>query len=86
MATVLKIKQVKSIINSLNDKHRPVMKALGFHKNQRTLYHKDTPQIRGMLHKVQHMVVWEAIDEKDVPAPARKSAGFTVLDKGTTRR
>ena len=24
------------------------------------------PQIRGMLHKVQHLVTWEEVDEKDV--------------------
>jgi large subunit ribosomal protein L30 len=86
MANMLKITQVKSIINSLNDKHRPVMKSLGFRKNQRTLYKKDTPQIRGMLHKVQHMVVWEAIDEKDIAVPAAKGPGITVLEKGTARR
>lgn len=86
MATILKITQTKSIINSLNEKHRPVMKSLGFRRNQRTLYQKDTPQIRGMIHKVQHMVVWEVIDEKDITVPAKKGSGITVLEKGTTRR
>ncbi len=85
MAKVLKIKQVKSIINSLNEKHRPVMKALGFRRNQRTLYKKDTPQIRGMIHRVQHMVVWELVDEKDIAGPAKKGSGITVIEKGTTR-
>ena len=85
MAKMLKITQVKSVINSLYDKHRPVMTALGFTRNYRTLYKKDTPQIRGMIHKVQHLVVWESIEEKDVPALAKKGAGYTVLDKGTTR-
>jgi len=42
------------------------MESLGFTKNQRTLYQKDTPQIRGMIHRVQHLVVWEEIDEKDI--------------------
>jgi large subunit ribosomal protein L30 len=85
MATMLKIKQVRSIINSLYDKHRPVMESLGFTKNQRTLYKKDTPQIRGMIHLVQHLVVWEEIDEKDVVSRAKKGPGYTVIDKGTTR-
>ncbi len=85
MANMLKITQVRSIINSLYDKHRPVMQSLGFTKNQRTLYKKDTPQIRGMIHLVQHLVKWETIDEKDVPAPAKKGPGYTVIDKGTRR-
>jgi large subunit ribosomal protein L30 len=85
MANVLKITQIKSVINSLNDKHRPVMKALGFRKHQRTLYQKDTPQIRGMLHRVRHMVVWELVDEKDIAVPVKKGPGITVLEKGTTR-
>ena len=85
MAKMLKIKQVRSIINSLYDKHRPVMESLGFKKNQRTLYKKDTPQIRGMIHLVQHLVAWEEIDEKDIPVRSRKGPGYTVLEKGTTR-
>jgi len=85
MAKMLKITQVRSIINSLYDKHRPVMESLGFTKNQRTLYKKDTPQIRGMIHRVQHLVVWEEIDEKDIMVRSKKGPGYTVLDKGTTR-
>ena len=76
MAKMLKITQVKSIINSLYDKHRPVMESLGFTKNYRTLYKKDTPQIRGMIHRVQHLVVWEEIDEKDIKVRAEKGTGI----------
>jgi hypothetical protein len=61
------------------------MESLGFKKNYRTLYKKDTPQIRGMIHKVQHLVAWEEVDEKDVVARRKKGPGFTVIDKGTTR-
>jgi large subunit ribosomal protein L30 len=85
MAKMLKITQVKSIINSLGGKHRPVMEALGFKKNYRTLYQKDTPQIRGMLQKVRHLVVWEEIEESDVKAPEKKGPGVTVIDKGSAR-
>ena len=85
MAKMLKITQIKSVINSLYDKHRPVMTSLGFTKNYHTLYKKDTPQIRGMIHRVQHLVVWEEIDEKDVRVRSKKGPGYTVLDKGTTR-
>ena len=85
MAKMLKITQVRSIINSLYDKHRPVMESLGFTRNQRTLYKKDTPQIRGMIHKVQHLLVWEVVEEKDVKVRGKKGPGYTVIDKGTTR-
>jgi large subunit ribosomal protein L30 len=85
MAKMLKITQVKSVINSLYDKHRPVMESLGFTKNQRTLYKKDTPQIRGMVHKVQHLVVWESVDENEIAPRAKKGPGYTVIGKGTTR-
>jgi large subunit ribosomal protein L30 len=85
MARMLKITQVKSIINSLNGKHRPVMEALGFTKNYRTLYQKDTPQIRGMLQKVRHLVVWEEIEDGDITTVEKKGPGITVVEKGSAR-
>ncbi len=85
MAKMLRIRQVKSTINSLYAKHRPVMKALGFKKNYRTLYKKDSPAIRGMLQRVRHLVVWEEVDEKDIKVREKKGPDFTVLEKGTTR-
>jgi len=85
MAKMLKITQVKSTINSLYDKHRPVMRALGFSKNYRTLYKNDSPHIRGMLQRVRHLVVWEEVDETSIPVREKKGRGFTVLEKGATR-
>ena len=76
----LKIKQTRSLIGSQREKHRNVMKSLGFRKNQQTLYKNDTPQIRGMIQKVRHLVEWEEINATDVPAPRERSAGFTVID------
>jgi len=32
------------------------MKALGFHRMHETLEKTDTPQLRGMLHQVRHLV------------------------------
>jgi large subunit ribosomal protein L30 len=32
------------------------MRAIGFHHNQETLLKEDTPQLRGMLHQVRHLV------------------------------
>ncbi len=80
MAKKIRITQVRSVIGSQERKHKRVMIALGFRKNYRTLYKNDNPQIRGMLQKVQHLVTWEEIDEKDIPAPAKSPSSFTVLE------
>jgi large subunit ribosomal protein L30 len=77
---MLKIMQTRSLIGSQREKHRTVMRSLGFRKNQQTLYKDDTPQIRGMIQKVRHLVEWEEINATDVPAPAERSAGFTIIE------
>ena len=59
----LKITQVRSLIGS-NPKHRRTMKALGFHRLQETLEKTDTPQIRGMLQQVRHLVKVEEVEGK----------------------
>jgi large subunit ribosomal protein L30 len=35
------------------------MRAIGFHHNYQTLIKEDTPQLRGMLHQVRHLVTVE---------------------------
>jgi large subunit ribosomal protein L30 len=80
MAKKLKITQVRSIIGSQKEKHKVVMESLGFTKNYRTLYKDDTPQIRGMIAKVNHLIAVEEIDEKQIPVPVKASKGFTVIE------
>ncbi len=80
MAKKIRITQVRSVIGSQERKHKRVMISLGFRKNYRTLYKNDTPQIRGMLQKVRHLVTWEEIDEKDVPTASKTPSTFTVLE------
>lgn len=82
MAKKLKITQVRSIVGSQREKHRKQMQSLGFTKNYRTLYKNDTPQIRGMMHKVRHLIEWEEIDEKDIPSIPGGRGGFTILEAG----
>ena len=82
MAKKLKITQVRSIIGSQKQKHKVVMESLGFTKNYRTLYKDDTPQIRGMIHKVRHLVAVEEIDEMQISAPVKPSKGYTVIEAG----
>jgi large subunit ribosomal protein L30 len=61
MAKKLRITQVKSLIAS-QPKHRRTMKALGFHRLHETLEKTDTPQIRGMVNQVKHLVKLEEVD------------------------
>lgn len=54
MAT-LRVKYIKSSIGYPKDQ-KATIQALGFHKLQQTVEHRDTPAIRGMIQKVIHLV------------------------------
>jgi large subunit ribosomal protein L30 len=54
MAT-LKIKQTKSRIGAPKEQKR-TLDALGLTKMNRTVEKEDTPALRGMIRKVQHLV------------------------------
>ncbi|HDS03050.1 MAG TPA: 50S ribosomal protein L30 [Firmicutes bacterium] len=51
----IKIKLVRSVIGR-PEKHRKIVEALGLKKLQSTREHNDTPEIRGMIAKVPHLV------------------------------
>lgn len=51
----LKVTQVRSVIGHLQ-KQKLTMKALGLRRIRHSVVHQDTPQIRGMLDKVKHLV------------------------------
>ncbi|HEY8363212.1 MAG TPA: 50S ribosomal protein L30 [Tissierellaceae bacterium] len=53
--TTIKIKLVRSPIGR-PEAHRRTIKALGFRKVGQIVEKQDTPQIRGMIKQVQHMV------------------------------
>ena len=55
MARKLKIRYVKSASGHRSDQMATI-KALGFRRLQHTVEHNDTPQIRGMVFKVRHLV------------------------------
>jgi large subunit ribosomal protein L30 len=57
----LKITQVRSVIGSKQD-HKRTVRALGLKRIRDSRVHEDTPQIRGMLHKVRHLVSYEEVD------------------------
>ncbi len=52
---MLKITLKKSLIACRGD-HRLVVKALGLKKRLDTVEHKDTPEIRGMINKVNYLL------------------------------
>jgi len=56
----LKITQVRSAINRVETQKRTV-RALGIRRMQQTVIHEDTPQIRGMIAVVRHLVKVEEI-------------------------
>lgn len=55
----VKIKQVRSAINR-TARQKATIKALGFRKLNQVIEHEETPQIRGMINKVQHLI--EVVD------------------------
>lgn len=57
MATVT-VKQVKSVIKT-TQRQKKTMVALGLTKIGKVVQHTDTPQIRGMIDKVNHLVTVE---------------------------
>ena len=60
MTRKLRIQQIKSAGGHRKDQHRTV-RALGIRKLNHTVEHNDTPQIRGMVFKIRHLVRVEEI-------------------------
>ncbi len=58
----LKITQKRSTIGSLS-KHKRTVRALGLKRIRDSRVHGDTPKVRGMNHKVRHLVEVEEEEE-----------------------
>ncbi|MCU0331756.1 MAG: 50S ribosomal protein L30 [Ignavibacteriaceae bacterium] len=58
----LKIIQTKSIIDR-PEKQKKIIEALGLGRPNWEKLHNDTPQIRGMIKKVNHLVKVEEVKE-----------------------
>jgi large subunit ribosomal protein L30 len=56
----IKITQTKSIIHTLKS-HKATIEALGLGRPNYSVVHNDTPQIRGMINLVRHLVVVEDV-------------------------
>ncbi|MGD9411464.1 MAG: 50S ribosomal protein L30 [Desulfobacterales bacterium] len=63
MAGSVKIKLIRSMIGR-PEKHRKVLRGMGLTRLNKTVELKDTPEIRGMINKVIHLVsTEEKVDE-----------------------
>ena len=60
--TKLKIIQTKSVIDR-PEKQKRIIEALGLGRPNWEKIHNDTPQIRGMINKVTHLVKVEEVKE-----------------------
>ncbi|RMF60773.1 MAG: 50S ribosomal protein L30 [Calditrichaeota bacterium] len=58
---MLKITQIRSLIGRRAD-HRRTIEALGLKRLNHSVIKKDTPQIRGMIKKVQYLVSVEEVE------------------------
>ena len=57
----LKVTQVRSVVGSKRG-HKRTVRALGLKRIRDFRVHQDTPQIRGMVDKVRHLVHAEEVD------------------------
>lgn len=59
----LKVTQIRSIIDNTKRQKRTI-EALGLKRIRHSVVHTDTPQIRGMINKVKHLVSVEEVAAK----------------------
>lgn len=57
----IKVTQVRSTIDR-SEKQKRTMVALGLGRIRRSKIHNDTPQVRGMIRIVEHLVTTETVD------------------------
>ena len=56
----IRVTKVRSVIKRPKNQKR-IMESLGLHKMNQTVEHEDTPNILGMINKVNHLVSVETI-------------------------
>jgi large subunit ribosomal protein L30 len=57
----LKVTQIRSVVGTKQG-HKRTVRALGLKRIRDSRVHQDTPQIRGMVRKVQHLVEAEEVE------------------------
>ncbi|MBU1701390.1 MAG: 50S ribosomal protein L30 [Candidatus Eisenbacteria bacterium] len=61
MSNLLQITQIRSAIDR-TEKQKRTIKALGIRRLHNPVLKKDTPQIRGMIFKVKHLLAVEEVE------------------------
>jgi large subunit ribosomal protein L30 len=61
MSKKLKIRQIRSVINT-KENHKRTIRALGIRRMQQVVVQQDNPAIRGMIHLVRHLVEVEEFE------------------------
>jgi large subunit ribosomal protein L30 len=56
----VKVTQVKSKIGAKRN-HRESLRTLGLRKIRQSVVREDTPQVRGLIHTVRHLVTVEEV-------------------------
>ena len=56
----LKVTQVRSVIGTKRN-HRASLRTLGLRKIRQSVVRDDSPQVRGLIHTVRHLVTVEEI-------------------------
>jgi len=59
-AKKLRITQVRSAIGRQRNQ-KITLRTLGIHRMNETVEHNDTPQIRGMINKISHLLIFEEV-------------------------
>jgi large subunit ribosomal protein L30 len=59
----VRVTQIRSRIDS-KPKAKRTLDALGLRRNYRSVVHQDTPQLRGMLRQVAHLVRVEPVKDE----------------------
>jgi large subunit ribosomal protein L30 len=72
MATMLKVTQIRSQIGA-KPKTRGTLRALGLRRLGDSNVLPDRPEIRGMLHRVPHLVTVEAVEEPKGETTGRRA-------------
>ena len=72
-ATMLKVTQVRSQIGT-KPKTRGTLRALGLRRLGDSNVLPDRPEIRGMLHRVPHLVTVETVQDKSEESGAKRTA------------
>jgi large subunit ribosomal protein L30 len=63
VSAVLKVTQVRSTIGAKRNQ-RETMRTLGLRKIRQSVVREDTPQVRGMIATVRHLVAVEEVESE----------------------